>query len=165
MMNHRKTLIVLSMMMGAMVFLAGCAPSAKEKLVGHWKGIVEFDDEKVQQKLDEAGSNKFAKALVEKLIEAIKSGTVDMELKEDNSFTSTIKLGPFSKDGYGTWEVLGENETQAVVRFAHHGGKIEDKTLIFAGNDSFSTDIPGEGKDLAVFRCNRVQPVTGDKIP
>ena len=164
-MNRAKRLFALFVMTGAVIFLAGCEPSAKEKLVGHWRGSVEFDDEKVQKKLDKAGSNKFARALVEKVIEAIKSGTLELELKADNSFTSTIKLGRFSRDGYGNWEVLGENEMQAVVRLAQHGGKIEDWTLRFSGNDSFVTDIPGEGKDLAVFRCNRVQPLSGESVP
>lgn len=134
----------------------GCAPSAKEKLVGKWRGGVEFDDEAVQQKLDEAG-NPVATAIVKKMIEAFESGTMDIQLKADDSYTSSTQLGPFSKADYGTWEIVNEQSTQATIRFASHEGNVQDATVLFSEKDVITAPFTGQGAGLGAFRCNRVE--------
>ena len=52
--NPERTMKSVHITIVAVVFTAlisGCAPSAKDKLVGKWQGTVEVDNTKLQQKL------------------------------------------------------------------------------------------------------------------
>jgi hypothetical protein len=141
--------------LSALLFL-GCAPTAEDKLVGRWKGGLEIDDASVQQELASAGSNPIQKALVEKFIQAIESGTIDVELKADGSYTSTVRLGPLSKDAYGQWEVVRETGDQATIRMTDHNGQAQEPTVRFEEDGTLAIDAPDAAKGLAVFRCKRV---------
>lgn len=139
------------------LLLTGCGRSAKERLVGRWQGRIEFDDAKVEQKLQEVSANPIKRAVVEKLIEGAKAGTMDFELKRDGSYTLTLKLGPIDRDTYGKWEVLEQRGNQATVRLTDHKGKSETATITFEDNNTVTTDAPQELRDVAIFKCERVQ--------
>ena len=138
------------------LLIVGCAPSAKDKLVGKWRGGVDFDDEAVQQKLDEAG-NPGASSIVKKMIEAFESGTMDIELKADDSYTSNTQLGPLSKADFGKWEVVNEQSTQATIRFTSHEGNVQEAAVLFSEKDVITAPFTGQGAGLGAFRCNRVE--------
>ncbi len=149
-------LCLFSVAMFVAVLCSGCQPSAKDKLVGHWQGTIEFDDAKVQQKLDESGNNPLKQTIAKAFINAVKKGTMDIELKADDSFTSSIKLGPLSKDTFGKWTVITDAGKRVTVQLTNHDGKIDQPTLIFSDNETFTVEAHGEAAEFAVFRCRRV---------
>ncbi|MGM0489201.1 MAG: hypothetical protein ACQESR_20875 [Planctomycetota bacterium] len=135
--------------------LCGCGSSPRDRLVGRWHGRVQFDDEAVEDKLGEA-NNPITKAVVEKLVTAAESGTMDCELKGDGEFTLTMELGPLSQDTYGQWEVVRQDAKEVTIRFTDPKGNIQDRTFKFLDDDTFTIDAPGKLKGLAVFKCTRV---------
>lgn len=139
------------------VVLTGCGKSAKNRLVGRWQGRIEFDDAKVDQKLQESANSPIQRAIVEKLIKGFESGTLDFELKSDGSYTSTMKFGRVTTDKYGKWEVVEQNGNRATVRLTNHDGNVETPTITFSDNDTFTTDARGPVSEIAAFRCKRVQ--------
>lgn len=139
------------------VFASGCTPSAKDKLVGKWQGTIEVDDTKLQQKLGATGNNPIQKAIAAKMIEAVKQGSMEFELKADDSFTSSVNLGILSKDTYGTWKVIDDSGNQITVALTDQEGKVEQPTLTFSEDGSFEIVPEGEAGDVAVFRCRRVE--------
>jgi len=139
------------------LLLTGCGRSAQERLVGRWQGRLEFDDAKVEQKLQEVSANPIQKAVVEKLIEGAKSGTMDFELKRDGSFTLTTKVGRVKSDTYGQWEVLDAVRNQATVRLTDHAGKVETATITFVDINTVTTDAPEQLSDVAIFKCRRIR--------
>ncbi|MDP6447307.1 MAG: hypothetical protein QGG36_10095 [Pirellulaceae bacterium] len=143
------------------VLCSGCGPSAKDRLIGRWQGTIEVDDTKVQQKLDEAGNNPIKQAIAKKFIEAIKQGTMDFELKADGSFTSSVRLGPLTKDTYGNWKVLTDAGDRITVQLTDHNGQTNQPTLAFADDGAFAVEAEGEASEFAVFRCRRVK-TTGE---
>lgn len=140
----------------ATLVLSGCAPSAKDKLIGKWQGTIEVDDAKLQQKLGAASNNPIQKAITAKLIEAVKQGTMEFELKADDSFSSSVNLGLLSKDASGTWKVVNDNGNQITVTLTDQEGKVEQTTLTFSEDGSFEIVPDGEAGEVAIFRCRRV---------
>jgi hypothetical protein len=139
------------------VVLTGCGKSAKNRLVGRWQGRIEFDDAKVDQKLQESANSPIQRAIAEKMIKGFESSTFDIELKKDGSFTSTLKIGPMTTNGYGKWEVVNQKGNRATIRLTDQDGKVQTPTITFSDNDTFTTDATGPVSEIAVFRCKRVQ--------
>ncbi|MDG2384501.1 MAG: hypothetical protein P8N76_22725 [Pirellulaceae bacterium] len=137
------------------ILLSGCGTSAKDKLVGHWTGKVEIDNAKYQQKLKETSGHPIQKALVEELIRAVKLGSMDFDLKDDDSYTLSIKLGPLSKDSYGDWKVLQDKGDRIKVQLTDHNGVTDQQTLVFKDANTFTVEAEGEASEFAVFRCRR----------
>jgi hypothetical protein len=138
-----------------LAIIAGCAPSAKDKLVGNWHGGVEFDDAAVEQRIQEAGNNPVARALATKAVEAFESGSMSITLKDDGSYTSSAVLGPLSKDDFGTWEIVAEQPTEARVRFTSHGGDVQEATVLFSEQEVVTVPFQGQGAGLGHFRCTK----------
>ncbi|HAY78383.1 MAG TPA: hypothetical protein DCY79_01105 [Planctomycetaceae bacterium] len=157
--NPERTMKSVHVTIVAVVFTAlisGCAPSAKDKLVGKWQGTVEVDNTKLQQKLGSAGSNPFKKALAAKMIEMVKQGTMEFDLKADDSFSSSLSMGLLSQDTHGTWKVVQDNGNQITLELTDHKNKIQQSTLTFADDGSFEIVPEGEAGEVAIFRCRRV---------
>jgi hypothetical protein len=133
----------------------GCGPTAKDKLVGKWTGNVRFDDEAVQQRLEQDGNNPIKEAIVKKVMEALESGTLSLEFKADGSYTSTSRLGPFSDDDYGSWEVIDETAQRATIRMTSHSGKVQETSIVFADQAVISAPLTGQAAGLGEFRCTR----------
>ena len=139
-----------------LLLTSGCGPSAKDRLAGKWQGSVEFDDAAVDQRLAAEGSNPIKTAVVQKVLEGLESGTISMELKADDSYTSTSQLGPISKDDYGIWQVLSETEGGATVALTSHEGKTSNIDVVFSEEVIITAPLTGEADGLGVFRCTRV---------
>jgi hypothetical protein len=137
---------------------SGCGRSAKHRLVGKWQGTIEFKEEVVARKRAEVSKNPLAKAILEKLIQNFESGTIDVELKRDNSFNMTLRLGSLTKASHGTWQVISAAGRIVIIRLIDHAGKVEQCALQIVDRNTVTMDIVGkEGKDLAVFRCSRIK--------
>jgi len=155
-MKRSKTFGLRWLLVAVCLLLAGCGPTAKDRLVGRWSGGVQFDDAAVQRKLDEEGSNPIKEAIVKKALEAFESGTITLEFKADGSYTSTTQLGPFSDDDYGTWEVINEKPQQATVRLTSHEGNVQETAVVFADQDVVTAPLTGQAAGLGQFRCTRM---------
>ena len=79
-----------------------------------------------------------------------------MELKADDSYTSTSQLGPLSKDDYGIWQVLSETEGGATVALTSHEGKTSNIDVVFSEEAIITAPLTGEANGLGVFRCTRM---------
>jgi len=134
----------------------GCGPTAKDRLAGKWSGAVQFDDAAVQRKLDDEGSNPIKEVIVKKALDALESGTITLDFKADGSYTSTSKLGPFSDDDFGTWEVISETSQGAAIRLTSHEGKVQETSIVFADQDVVTAPLTGQAAGLGEFRCIRV---------
>ena len=142
------------------LIVSGCGPSAKpsspkKKLIGHWKGVVEFDDAKVQQKLNESGGNPIKQAIANRLIAAIEKGEIRFELNEDDTFASSVKLGPLSKDVRGTWKVAQANGNRITIQLTDEKGESNRLAVVFSDDGSFTVPVEGPAGEFAVFRCRR----------
>lgn len=140
----------------AALLVSGCGPTAKDKLVGQWTGSVQFDDDAVQQRLEQDGNNLIKEAIVKKILEALASGTIDLEFKADASYTSTSRLGPFSENDYGKWEIVDETAQRATIRMTNHAGKIQETSIVFADQHVVSAPLTGQAAGLGEFRCTRM---------
>jgi hypothetical protein len=140
----------------AALLVSGCGPTAKDKLVGKWTGGVRFDQAAVQRKLDEGGNNPIKEAIVRKILEALETGTIDLEFKKDGSYTSTSRLGPWSENNYGRWEVLEESAQRATIRMTDQAGRVLDTAIVFADTDVVSVPLTGEAAGVGEFRCTRL---------
>ncbi len=140
----------------AALLASGCGPTAKDKLVGRWTGGVWFDDDAVQQRLEQDGNNPLKEAIVRKVMEALETGTISLEFKADGSYTSTSRLGPFSDDDYGNWEVIDETAQQATIRMTSHSGEVLETSAVFADQIVVSAPLKGHAAGLGEFRCTRV---------
>lgn len=152
--------IHVAICIGILIAIAatGCGRSPKQRLVGKWQGAIEFDEQAVQKQREKVSKNVIAKAFLEKAIEGFESGTVNIELKADNSFTLTVEIGPFKRASFGKWEVVSAIGNLVVVRLIDQNHRVEQVSLKFVDNNTFTMDIIGkDAQDLAVFRCNRVQ--------
>jgi len=145
--------------LAAIVFaFPGCGrQSAKHRLTGKWRGTIEFKEEALRQKRAEAEKNPLAKALLETIIKGFESGSMDIELKADDSFAMTARLGPLTNASHGTWQVLNAAGQAVVLQLIDHTGKVQQGGLRFVDANTVLMDIVGkEGEYLAVFRCTRV---------
>ena len=140
----------------------GCGrQTAKHRLTGKWQGTIEFKAAALQQKRAEAEKIPLARAILETIIKGLEAGSMDIELKADDSFALTTRLGPLSNASHGKWQVLNAAGQAVVLQLIDHTGKVQQCGLRFVDANTVLMDIVGkEGENLAVFRCTRlaIQP-------
>jgi hypothetical protein len=127
-------------------------------LVGQWRGGVEIDEGAIRKKLDEAKANALQRAFVQSVARGLERSTIDLHFRGDGSFDAAIKLGALSSSDHGTWSIASQLGARTTVKTIGKSGRKELRTVTFEGNDTFTTDLPGEALGLGVFRCRRVHP-------
>jgi len=127
-------------------------------LVGQWRGGVEIDEAAVRRKLDEAKANALQRAFVQSVSRGLESSTIDLQFHEDGSFDAAIKLGPLSSSDHGKWSIASQQGARTTIETIGKNGRQEYRLVTFEGNDTFTTELPGEAQGLGVFRCRRVHP-------
>jgi hypothetical protein len=150
-----QRLALVSLTLAAALF-AGCGPTAKERLTGHWKGSVAIDETKLQAKLDASKANPLAEIATKGFAEMLKRGSMDLDLYADDTYHYSIQTGLIPIAGRGKWKVLEEAANTATVELAPDSGEAKSWVLTFDGPDSFTVPVDGEPGEYASFRCTRV---------
>lgn len=127
-------------------------------LVGQWRGGIEIDQAAFQRKLDEAKANALQRAFVQSFARALERGTIDLQFHDDGSFDAAIKLGPLSSSDHGRWSIASQQGARTTIETIGKNGLQEYRLVTFEGDDTFTTELPGEAQGLGVFRCRRVNP-------
>ena len=135
--------------------LAGCQPSARERLAGQWEGRIVFDETRIQEKLNQA-QNPIQRALMQGFVESVRSGRVRFDLKRDGTFTAAMTMGPLSNNNAGTWSVVSESGNRVSLQLAGNDGQTKTASVDFAQEDVLTAELDGEAKGLGVFECGRV---------
>ena len=149
---QRLSLIVALL---ACLSVAGCAPSASEKLVGKWEYDRMADAQEGSGDQDFAGRMREAAVGVAEAA-AMKLG-MEVEFKTDQTVTMSVSLFGAKTSGRIEWEVVKvEGETATVEIRRPDGQYVQRLQITFVDDDHIRIAPPGnEGKSLAFARVKQ----------
>ena len=110
--------------------------TAKEKLQGKWDGVVSFSNEKFSEVFDKLPEGEERDKLNKK-VEDLMGSLVEMEFKEDGSFSASIPLGGQKQDIAGTWSMTEDKNDTAVLALAFKAGETD---MNVSSNVTFKKD-------------------------
>lgn len=149
---QRLSLIVALL---ACLGVAGCAPSASEKLVNKWEYDRMDEGQKGSGDQDFAGRMREAAVGVAEAA-AMKLG-MEVEFKADQTVTMSVSLFGAKTSGRIEWEVVNEEGETATVEIRRGDGQyVQRLQITFVDDDHIRIAPPGnEGKSLAFARVKQ----------
>lgn len=121
------------------------AQDAAKKLVGKWEAKLEVDEEKLKKVLTDSGLPVEQLDMILPQVKAqFANAKITMEfMAEGKAKFKTEGIPQASEEQDGKWEILKEDGDSVVIKTLDKGGKAEESTIKFDGNDKFTLSAKG----------------------
>lgn len=139
-----------------LLLLSGCGPSARDRLVGHWDGQFDLNQQEVQRQAGDSNS-PLANPLAQLVIGGMKAATLKLQFDKTGQMAMTFKIGPLDQSTRGTWEVVRSEGDQVTIQSQDERGNQKQFDLTFTGPDEFVMRPPegGDTANLGTIRFRR----------
>ncbi|MCO6457623.1 MAG: hypothetical protein J5I93_20160 [Pirellulaceae bacterium] len=139
-----------------LLLLSGCGPSAHDRLVGHWDGQFDINQQEVERQSGDSKS-PLANPLAQMMLGGMKAATLKLHFDKTGQMEMTFKIGPLDQSTRGTWEVVRSEGDQVTIQSQDERGNQKQFELTFTGPDEFVMRPPegGDAVSLGTIRFRR----------
>ena len=136
---------------------AAASTESPHRLIGKWEGMLEVDQQAVEQLFKDAGRED----QITTALETYKTMQMKMDFEESGEMKMSIKIGTENANeensGSGTWELIRDEGNKSIVKSKEEGSEAQEIEISFDDPDHFQMLPKGPFRNAAVLKFSRIR--------